>query len=428
MKKWIAIGVLTVSAFALTLMLTDRAPPDRIVLACGQVDSSYERAAKDLEKLVAADHGPKIEVRNTGGSVENLKLLAAGKVDAALLQAGVPSELASTVDTSQLRSIARVYSEPLWVFYLGDRELAMLNQFAGKRIYIGFEGSGTQLVSRELLAANGVDGTNAQLVTLETKAMLEAVAREELDAVFIISAPDSHAIDALFHAKNFRAMSFPNHRAYAHRVGYLAPVEFQQGTLSFKDNLPPQNLQLLAPSATLVVREETHPRVVERLTKAAVARFSRGNLIDAPGEFPSSLGLELPQHPAATRYLANGESWASRNLPFWFLRLFASLKLALIPLLGVLVPALRILPWLLGVRTMRAVRRKYVALRAIEDRIGAATTRELVEAQLVELDRLLAEIATIAKKLAARCHNVVYDFRLHAKLVREEGAARLAAL
>src|SRR5262249_35928093 len=128
LATWIVVGALTLIAFVLILTLTENAPPTTFTLAGGQVDSSYERASRDLAALVEAHHGPKVVVRTTAGSVENLELLAAGDVDAALLQSGIATELAGKVDTSEIRVVARLYSEPLWVFYRGDTELTQLSQ------------------------------------------------------------------------------------------------------------------------------------------------------------------------------------------------------------------------------------------------------------------------------------------------------------
>jgi len=427
------IGVLIGVVFLVTMALSESPPPSKITIAGGQIDSSYDRASRDLAALVEAHHGPKVAVINTAGSVENLKRIAAGEVDAALLQTGIVTELAATIESSDLRAVAKLYSEPLWVFYRGDREITQLTQFKPeggkkKRIYIGFEGSGTQLVSTELLRVNGVTAANAELVLLDMKAMFEQLAAGQLDAAFIITAPDSKAVGTLLRIPGVRPMSFANHRAYARRFPYLTAVELDQGTISFEDNLPAQPLHLLAPSAMLIVREDTHARVVEKLTKAAVTRFSSSNLIDSAGEFPSAVGLELAQDRAAEHYMTTGETWGSRNLPFWLLSLLNTLKLALIPLLAVLVPALRIMPIVLGWRTMRRVRRTYAALRAIEDKLLTATDRAVVTAVLAGIEDLVAQVTALARTLAPRYHHAIYDFRLHAGLVRQDALERLAKL
>jgi TRAP transporter TAXI family solute receptor len=431
--QWTLIIALTAIAFWITLALSEPAPPSRFTLAGGLASSSYDRVVRDLAVRVEVDDGPAVEIRNSSGSVDNLRALADGTADAALVQSGVVSAVAGTIETGSLRAIARLYSEPLWVIYRGERELTLLNQLrptgtTRQRIYIGPDGSGTQIIARELLRANGVDARNAELVPGDSKTLLDLFARGEIDVAFIVAAPDSETLGKLFRLPGARAMNFSNHRAYARRLPYLAAIEVSQGVLSLEENLPAQPLLLLAPSATLVAREDLHPRVVEKLTKAVVARFSGGNLIDLAGEYPSSHGLEVPQHPAAQHYLAEGESWATRNLPFWLLRLLASLKLALIPILTVLIPAIKIVPRLLGMSVARAIQAHYAKLQKIEDRIRRAKTVAEVEAGLADNERLRDEVAALSHDLPTRYQNTVYDFRLHANLVRQEGIERLAGL
>lgn len=84
--KSAVIGSLVVLVFLLTMTLTESTPPSKITLAGGQIDSSYDRASRDLAVLVAAHHGPTVDILDTAGSVGNLKRIAADEVDAALLE------------------------------------------------------------------------------------------------------------------------------------------------------------------------------------------------------------------------------------------------------------------------------------------------------------------------------------------------------
>ena len=77
---------------------------------------------------------------------------------------------------------------------------------------------------------------------------------------------------------------------------------------------------------------------------------------------------------------------------------------------------------------MRRVRRKYAELRAIEERLLKATNRATIESILVELEALVAQVTEMSRKLNARYQHAIYDFRLHAGLVRQDGLDRLAKL
>jgi TRAP transporter TAXI family solute receptor len=427
------VGVLMLAASWITFAYTEPPPPKKVTLATGLAGGAYVGFGEDLAKAIHAAKGPRVIVAKTQGSVENVRRLVAGDADVAFVQSGTVSALAGQVDTSNLRAIARVYSEPLWVFYRSETEVGLLRDLrpaAGGplRVSVGAEGSGTNVIATQLLADNGVGEPEASLERRATPDAIAAFGRGELDVLFLIASPSADSIQELLHMKGVRLLSFANHRAYARRFPFLTAIEIDRGLLSLADDIPDRPIVLLAPSATLVTREDVHPRIVELFTKAAVARFSAGNLLDAPGAFPSADGLELPQHAAARRFMADGESWLSRHLPFWLLRLLARFKLILIPVITVLVPSLRFLPLLLRFRIGRLLKRKYDALGVVEDGMFRARTVAELEVQLDAIDQLRDEVAEMTQDLPGRYQGVIFDFRLHANMVRQECLERLAKM
>jgi TRAP transporter TAXI family solute receptor len=428
------VAVLMLVAAWLTFAYTEPAPPKRVTLATGIAGGAYLNFGQDLAKLVEKAHGPRVTVRPTEGSAENLRRLARGEVDVAFVQSGTISALAGTIDTSKLRAIARVYYEPLWVFHRGATELTQLRELRTlpgeptRRIAVGPEGSGTSVIALELLRDNGISAENAQLLRSSTGEAIDAFERREVDVLFLIASPRAESIQRLLHMPDVRLMSFANHKAYARRFPYLEAVELDQGLLSLEDNIPDRPIVLLAPSATLLTREDVHPRIVELFTKAAVERFSGGDLLDAAGAFPDAELLEVPQHAAAHRFMTDGESWMSRHFAFWFLRLLARLKLILIPIVTVLVPSVRFLPLLFRLRVARVLKKKYELLAAVEDAMRRARTPAELQVQIDATDRLRDEVAELTLDMPERSHTAVYDFRLHANLVYQEGMERLAVM
>jgi len=98
--------------------------------------------------------------RSTGGTLDNLALLNDSKsgVAFAMVQGGV----ANINDDPKLVSIARMFYEPIWVWYRegafkNDREqLKILSQLKGKRVSIGNEGSGTLVLTKDLFKTSGI--------------------------------------------------------------------------------------------------------------------------------------------------------------------------------------------------------------------------------------------------------------------------------
>ncbi|HEY5933711.1 MAG TPA: TAXI family TRAP transporter solute-binding subunit [Kofleriaceae bacterium] len=427
---WGVVGALMLGVFALTLMWRDPPPPSTITLATGARGDAYHLYGQKLAERMGHLDGPSVEVRETRGSVENLRALAAGKVDVAFVQGGVPSALRASLELGELRSIARVYSEPLWVFHRADQELTLLGELrsGSKRIAIGADGSGTQVIALELLAANGVRDANARLLRMATPDAIAAFRRGEVDVVFLVAGPTADSVQQLLRDPNAKLMSFFNHRAYALRLPYLRAVELEQGQLSLAENLPAKPIVLLAPSATLVARASTHPRVVEVVTRAATDVFGPGNLVDLAGEYPNATALEVPQHDAARRYLTDGESWLSRNVPFWAVLWLERLALILIPLLAVMIPALRVLPAIINWRVKQIIKRHYEELSEVEGRMRTAKTAEELEQAIEASETIEDAMKKFSRRVPGTSLDRLYMWRMHINMVQAEALARLREL
>ena len=64
---------------------------------------------------------------------------------------------------SKLRSVGRLFHEPVWVFTRGDLPIKTLRDLKGKRILMGTRDSGSRGIARQLLNANGVVGNSRHL-------------------------------------------------------------------------------------------------------------------------------------------------------------------------------------------------------------------------------------------------------------------------
>ena len=75
--------------------------------------------------------------------------------------------------------------------------------------------------------------------------------------------------------------------AYQRANRFLSIVKMPEGVLNFEKNIPDRDTLLLAPAATLVVREGFHPALVDLLLDAAVKIHGAPGLIQELHEFPS---------------------------------------------------------------------------------------------------------------------------------------------
>ena len=144
----------------LMLHFADPAPPSVFVLSTASAGSPYHRYGEHY-RAVFERQGVKLEVRESTGSVANLKALAdpASGVHAAFVQGGISSARSEP----DLLSLGRVAHEPLWVFHRKNKHVEYLSDLRGARLAVGEEGSGTRVLSLQLLRDNDVTAENSTL-------------------------------------------------------------------------------------------------------------------------------------------------------------------------------------------------------------------------------------------------------------------------
>src|SRR5262249_54510034 len=110
--------------------------------------------------------------------------------------------------------LGTVYNNPYWIFYSSNEQFDRLSQLKGKRIAVGPEGSGTRASAEQVLGKGGVNFETATFLPFAGTAAVEAINDGQVDAVWIIGAPDATAVKSLLQNPNVRIMSLPTAEAF----------------------------------------------------------------------------------------------------------------------------------------------------------------------------------------------------------------------
>jgi TRAP transporter TAXI family solute receptor len=428
LKVYGPIAILVIVGFFVAFQFVDPAPPRTLTIATGSPGGAYDGFGRRYQELLGAD-GVAVQLVNTAGSVENLALLQrpeeqGPRIDIAFVQSGVGANSGAR----GLVALAGLFYEPLWVFARAPKPPRRLVELAGKRIAVGAVGSGTRHLALELLAANGLadgDGHGTATVDLGGDSAAEALSRGDVEAAFFVSANPPPAVRALPDVPGIHLLSFELAEAYTRRFRHLAKVVLPEGVLDFAANIPPENILLLSPVATLIAREDAHPALIDLVMQAATHIHGGPGLFEAQGQFPSELNLDFPLSPESERYFKSGLRFLRRILPFWAATAVERLWVLILPVVTIMVPLLRIGPPTYRWQSRRWISRSYRALRGIEARLHAADERTNAEeraAALEALDRLQNNVAQI--KTQPSNADALYEIRLHIDFVRRRFSGR----
>jgi hypothetical protein len=418
LRDLLAVGVpailLIAGGFWLAAQFIRPAPPNFLIMSTGAPGGAYEAFAARYRPQLAAQ-GIELRERVSAGAVENLKRLLDPneEVDVAFLQGG----LGVGVESETLVSLGSFYHEPLWVFYRGEETLDQLIKLRGKRLAIGGEGSGTRRLALELLEASGVPVTDKRTRFVSTSGLeaVAALAKGELDAVFLVGPAQSGAVWTGLYTPGVRLMSFVHADAYVRRFPFLARLVLPRGGIDLQRDIPAADVELVAPMATIVARDGTHPALIDLLLQAAVQVHGGPGLFQRPGEFPNARTVDFPLSKEADRFYRSGTRLFQRYLPFWLATLIERTLVLLIPLLAIVFPVMRFAPALYGWRARSRVYKWYGQLKFLErelDENPAARTRA---EWLAELERIEDRVHRVATPLAFT--GLLYTLREHIALV-----------
>jgi TRAP-type uncharacterized transport system substrate-binding protein len=393
-------------------------PPKTLTIVTGFPDGLYAQFAQQL-KIELAKQKITLQIRNTGGSVDNLALINDPKsgVDLALIQSGVGDPL----QYPDLISLAGIFYEPLWVWYRQPAfakeggMLTQLSQLKGKRISIGNDGSGTQLLSKAVLDLNEINPNQIKFETLKPDKAIEKLQKGEIDAAFIVAAGEAPILKKFYQIPEIRLMNFDQAEAYTRVLPYLNRVEIPKGVISITHDQPKQDIHVLASTTTLVARKDINPATVSLLLGSSYDILRNYSRLQKSGQFPSSKGLDFPMDLDAEIFLRDGPSFFYRHLPFWGAVWVERFIKILIPMLIILIPVFTYLPAIFNLSLNIKLSRLYKILKSIERRSNSSGNASSLHAELVTLEESVQKL-----RVSAMQSKEVYDLKVHIALVRNQ--------
>ncbi len=419
-RPWTAVlvaAVLVAAALAWLLALQRPMPPRTLVMATGPEGGAYAQLGPRYREILARA-GITLRLLPTAGALENLARLrdARSGVSVAFVQAGATT----APDSPDLASLGSVFYEPFWVFFRGPAQGPRLQDLRGKRASLGPEGSGTRMLALRLLALDGIDTNSLTLFSLAPEEAAQKLLRGDIDAAAMLTSWDAPVVRQLLANPEVVLASFARADAFIALQPYLNKLVLPAGVGDLARNLPPADVVLLAPKASLVVRRDLHPALQFLLLEAASEIHTAPDVFQKAGQFPAPEGIDVPLSEDARHFYKSGRPWLQRHLPFWLAVLGEHLVVLLIPFAGVVYPMLRFLPPLYAWSMRRRIVRLYGELKLLEMEAEGASGE--ASALLVRLDEL--ERRANRLRIPGPFAPLLYTFRHHLSLVRERLQSR----
>ena len=406
---------------AMTFAFLSSAPPTTLSMASGPDGSPFRAIAEQYRKILARE-GVTLKVVASEGSRDNLAKLVDKRsaVDVALVAIGE----STATEPARLVSLGSVSYEPLMVFYRGPLK-TLVSEFKGLRLDVGPEGSEAFALSQKLFEMNGFAPNDETRVThTSPEASIQALLGGRIDALFAMSdTTPTQLMKQLLRAPDIHLFNVVQADGYTRRITYLSRLVLPRGAIDFGEDIPAQDVSLIAPTVELVARESLHPALADLLLDAAREVHGRAGLYKKTGEFPAALAHEFPLSPDALRYYASGRGTFYRTFPFWVASLIERILAVVVPMAIILVPGIKIAPTIFQWRSESRIYRWYGLLQHIEqEAYGAPLDAANYERLLKRLEQV--ESSVMKLEVPSAYGDLLYDLRGHIDTVRARLSAR----
>ena len=414
-------GLVFVALFV-AYQFVEPAPPNTVRIATASPNGAYYSYANMYKELFAKENIT-LEVVESSGSVKNLQLLESGMVDVAFVQGGVGRRQ----DYPDLVGLASLYLEPLVIFVRKGLEINTFADFADLRVAVGNEGSGTRKIVDQLMTDNRLDGAEApEIVAIGGEKGAAELLAGNVDALFMVIRADAEIVQQLFAHPEVVLVSLKRAEAYTRLHRFLSHVVLLEGVLDMARNIPDKDYHLIAPSATLVARNDLHPALVDLLMQVAGKVHNENSILDTGKKYPSPENLDFPISTEAERSFKHGPPFLQRYLPFWAASLIDRLKFMLLPLLALLLPLMKVLPPTYRWRIRSRIYRWYEELHELDVELKSDETQENLREALRVVNDMEQEVREVEVPLSYA--EELYNLRLHIDLLRNQFTRKLQAV
>lgn len=385
-------------------------------LATGPEQGAYRSIGEGIAAVVT-DPMITIEPLASDGSVENMKRLANGEAELAIVQNDTQPE-------GNVRTLIPLHRGVCHFLVPRDSDIESIHDLRGRRVAVGSKQSGNWHVVRQLLDHFGVTEDRFDVRYLGIAPCAAAFANDEIDAALIITAVTSRSLRTLISSGQLRyvalgsrdpanevdgfAVTYP----YVERFTiprYVYPIDDGKG-------IPRTATESFALRSTLVCRADLPDSVARRIVSDVVsnrAKIMRDHYeAHDISEFFTPSDLQYPLHHGATSYY-------QRQRPGFLERYSEPMAFGLSLILALCGMVAGFNQWL-TLRKKNRIDRYYVRLDALLDELnehtGNSKRLDAIEQELISMrhdalrelvnERLLAdESFQIFQSLLTDCHH-----------------------
>lgn len=279
-----------------------------VTIGTGGASGPYNILGTTLAETYSTEFDVNSRTQTTGASVENINLLAQGKIEMAFVMSDALSQaLAGEVSfdkpVENISQVATLYPNVVQIITKEGSGIKTVEDLKGKRVAVGDQNSGVEVNARQLLEGYGITYDDLQVDYLGYAEAASGLTAGTIDAAFLTSGLPNASVLELTETLGIELVSVDPKKIaeIAKEHPYFISYEIPAGTYGNEESI----MTAAVPNA-LVVRSDLSEADVYKLTKALFENLDKlENSHQAAKEITLDGAVEsiiAPLHPGAKKY------------------------------------------------------------------------------------------------------------------------------
>ncbi len=280
-----------------------------LLLATGGTGGTYYPLGGGMSKIWADNiPGLNVTAQSTGASAANVRMLGKNEVDLALIQNDVADYGRNAKEAfaeknekyTNYLAVANLYPEVVHIVVRADSTIKTVPDLKGKKVVVGAAASGTEINSRQILAAYGMSYKDLTPMYIPFAEGATALKEKSADALVIVGGVPNASLADVQTATPIRLVTVEVDKLKK-EYPFFTNFTVKKDTYKGMD----ADTNTVAVQAILVVRDEMNSDLVYQMTKLLFEKA--GDIGHAKAkEFDikkAADGISIPFHPGAAKYL-----------------------------------------------------------------------------------------------------------------------------
>jgi TRAP-type uncharacterized transport system substrate-binding protein len=282
-KRYLNYSLIFLLLFYFSYLVFKEIYHKTIVIEAGPIGGFFHTSAETIKN--------KLKEKNINAIVINredtLKIINDVNDPKSRVDIGFIAHDLNEIKLKNITSLGSIILEPLFIFHRKDILAKSPADFKGLRVAVSPVNSGTRVVTEQILEIYGVNELNTKFYPYTLSGSANALKEGSIDVAFFLQPANNKIISELGKNPKLKVMSLNQAVALTRKFNYLYSATIYAGGFDLKNNLPEEDVKVIATPVTIVAKNNLPQSVVSAISLILKEEFRNPNIVSDTGTFPT---------------------------------------------------------------------------------------------------------------------------------------------